>query len=70
MGYFVRRFAGGPTDAFSREQMLDLAEQALKLQLELALDVLEIAELSRLPENHKEADQRILRARQTARALG
>lgn len=70
MGYFLRRFAGCETDAFDREQMLDLAEQALQLQLELARDVLEIAELSRLPDEHKVSDQRIVRARQAVGALG
>ncbi|MGI9100400.1 MAG: hypothetical protein ACR2H2_18225 [Solirubrobacteraceae bacterium] len=70
MGYYLRRFVGGDTDGFSREQMLDVAEQALQLQLELALDVLAFAEVSGLPDSHKEKDQRILRARETARTLG
>lgn len=70
MGYFLRRFAGAPIDEMDRENMLALAEQALRLQLQLALDVVEIAELSRLPDDQKAADQRILRAHQTARALG
>jgi hypothetical protein len=69
MGYYLRRFVGGETDDFDREQMVDVAEQALQLQLELARDVLDLAELSGLPENHKEKDQRILRARDTARKL-
>jgi len=70
MGYYLRRFVGGETDAFSREQMLDVAEQALQLQLELARDVLELAQVSGLPADHKEKDQRILRARETVRTLG
>jgi hypothetical protein len=69
MGYYLRRFVGGETDDFDRDQMIDVAEQALALQLELARDVLELAEASGLPESHKEKDQRILRARDTARKL-
>jgi hypothetical protein len=70
MGYYLRRFVGGETDGFDREQMLDVAEQALALQLELALDVLAFAEVSELPDDHKEKDQRIQRARDTTRMLG
>jgi len=69
MGYYLRRFVGGETDDFDREQMIDVAEQALALQLELARDVLDLAEVSGLPESHKEKDQRILRALDTARKL-
>jgi L-ribulose-5-phosphate 3-epimerase UlaE len=70
MGYFLRRFVGGETDNLTREQMLEVAEQALKLQLDLARDVLQLADRSPLPDDHKEKDQRILRARETARILG
>ncbi|MDX6706324.1 MAG: hypothetical protein QOD83_2877 [Solirubrobacteraceae bacterium] len=70
MGYFLRRFVGGETDNLTREQMLEVAEQALKLQLDLARDVLQLADRSQLPDDHKEKDQRILRARETARILG
>jgi hypothetical protein len=69
MGYYLRRFVGGETDDFDRDQMIDVAEQALALQLDLARDVLDLAEASGLPETHKEKDQRILRARDTARKL-
>ncbi|MEA2156251.1 MAG: hypothetical protein QOE11_2391 [Solirubrobacteraceae bacterium] len=69
MGYYLRRFVGGETTDFDREQMMDVAEQALQLQLQLALDVLEVAEVSGLPDEHKEKDRRILRARDTVRAL-
>jgi hypothetical protein len=69
MGYYLRRFVGGDTDGFAREQMIDVAEQALALQLELARDVLSVAEVSGLPEEHKEKDKRIQRARETVRAL-
>jgi hypothetical protein len=69
MGYYLRRFVGGETDDFDRDQMIDVAEQALALQLDLARDVLALAEASGLPETHKEKDQRILRARDTARQL-
>ena len=70
MGYFLRRFVGGETDNLTREQMLEVAEQALELQLDLARDVLQLADRSQLPDDHKEKDQRILRARETARILG
>jgi hypothetical protein len=70
MGYYLRRFVGGETDGLTREQMLEVAEQALKLQLDLARDVLELAERSSLPDDHKEKDQRIVRAQETARTLG
>lgn len=70
MGYYLRRFVGGETNEFDREQMMDVAEQALQLQLELARDVLELAEVSGLPEDHKEKDRRIQRARDTVRTLG
>ena len=70
MGYYLRRFVGGETAGFEREQMIDVAEQALQQQLDLALDVLELAEVSGLPDTHKEKDQRIARARDTVRALG
>jgi hypothetical protein len=69
MGYYLRRFVGGETDGFDRDQMIDVAEQALQLQLDLARDVLDLAEASGLPESHKEKDQRILRAQDTARRL-
>lgn len=69
MGYYLRRFVGGETDGLSREQMVEVAEQALQLQLELALDVLELAESSGLPDDHKAKDQRIFRASETARIL-
>jgi hypothetical protein len=70
MGYYLRRFVGGETDGFEREQMIDVAEQALALQLELARDLLSIAEMSGLPVEHKEKDRRIIRANETVRALG
>jgi hypothetical protein len=70
MGYYLRRFVGGETDGLTREQMVEVAEQALKLQLDLARDVLEFADRSELPDDHKEKDQRIVRARETARTLG
>jgi len=70
MGYYLRRFVGGETDELTREQMVEVAEQALALQLELAQDVLELAEVSGLPDDHKEKDRRIQRAYDTARQLG
>lgn len=70
MGYYLRRFVGGETDGLDRDQMMDVAEQALQLQLDLARDVLAFAAVSGLPETHKEKDQRILRALETTRQLG
>jgi hypothetical protein len=70
MGYYLRRFVGGETAEFDRDRMMDVAEQALQLQLDLARDVLAFAEVSGLPESHKEKDQRILRALETTRQLG
>ena len=70
MGYYLRRFVGGETDGFEREQMIDVAEQALALQLELARDQLSIAEVSGLPPEHQEKDKRNSRASETVRTLG
>ena len=70
MGYYLRRFIGGEHNDFDREQMIEVAEQALALQLELARDVLVFAEQSNLPDTHKEKDQRIVRAEETVRILG
>jgi hypothetical protein len=70
MGYYLRRFVGGETDGFEREQMIDVAEQALALQLELARDLLSIAEVSGLPPEHQAKDKRISRASETVRTLG
>jgi hypothetical protein len=70
MGYYLRRFVGGETVDFDRNQMIDVAEQALRLQLELAHDVLEVAAATGMPDDHKEKDRRILRAIATVKALG
>ncbi len=70
MGYYLRRFVGGETDGLDRDEMLEVAERALALQLELARDVLALAEVSGLPDTHKEKDRRIIRAYDTVRALG
>jgi hypothetical protein len=70
MGYYLRRFHGGETDALDRDGMIELAERALALQLELARDVLALAEVSELPDTHKEKDRRIIRANETLRTLG
>jgi hypothetical protein len=70
MGYYLRRFVGGETSDFDRNQMIDVAEQALALQLALAHDVLEVAEVTGMPDDHKEKDRRILRARANDNALG
>ena len=70
MGYYLRRFVGGETEGYDREQMIDVAEQALALQLDLARDLLSIAEISGLPTEHQEKDRRIQRAHDTVRQLG
>jgi len=70
MGYYLRRFVGGETDGFTREQMIEVAEQALALQLELARDVLAFADKANMPDSHREREQRILRAEETVRVLG
>ena len=70
MGYYLRRYHGGETDELDRDEMIELAERALALQLELARDVLALTEVSGLPATHKEKDRRIQRAHDTVRALG
>jgi hypothetical protein len=70
MGYYLRRFVGGETSDFDRDQMIEVAEQALALQLALAHDVLAVAEVTGMPDDHKEKDRRILRAIATVKALG
>jgi len=70
MGYYLRRFVGGETDGLDREEMIEVAEQALALQLELARDLLSLAEVSGLPAEQKDKDRRIKRAHDTVKALG
>ena len=70
MGYYIRRLLGMNHTFESREEIIDTAEAALRLQLWLAEDVLAITELLMLPEEHKVEDRRIQRARETVRRLG
>jgi hypothetical protein len=70
MGYYIRRLLGMNHMFESREEIVTVAETALRVQLLLARDVLAITELLMLPEEHKVEDRRIQRARDTVRHLG
>jgi hypothetical protein len=70
MGYYIRRLFGMNHVFESREEIVTVAETALRVQLLLARDVLAITELLMLPEEHKVEDRRIQRARDTVRHLG
>lgn len=70
MGYYIRRLLGMNHVFESREEIVTVAETALRVQLLLARDVLAITELLILPEEHKVEDRRIQRARDTVRHLG
>ena len=70
MGYYIRRLLGMNHTFQSREEIVNVAESALRLQLLLARDVLAITELIMLPEEYKVEDRRIQRARETVRRLG
>ncbi|HEV7807217.1 MAG TPA: hypothetical protein VGO80_15450 [Solirubrobacteraceae bacterium] len=70
MGYYIRRLLGMNHKFESREEIVNVAESALRLQLLLARDVLAITELIMLPEEYKVEDRRIQRARETVRRLG
>lgn len=70
MGYFLRRFMGKDYDGMSKDELIKIAEDALQLQLSLARDVMEIAELLPIPAEHKVVDQRIARSRETLRLHG
>jgi hypothetical protein len=70
MGYFFRRYMGPDYADLPKEELIRIAEQALELQISLARDVMEIAELFPAPAEHKIYDQRIVRARETLRLAG
>lgn len=70
MGYFFRRYMGKDYDSLSKDELIKIAEDALQMQLSLAEDVMEIAELFPAPPEHKVWDQRIVRARETLRLHG
>jgi hypothetical protein len=70
MGYYIRRLLGMNHTFASREEVVNVAEAALRVQLLLARDVLAITELLPIPEEYKVEDRRIQRARETVRRLG
>jgi len=70
MGYFFRRYMGKDYHGMSKDELVKIAEDALEMQVSLARDVMEIAELLPVPAEHKVFDQRIVRARETLRLLG
>jgi len=70
MGYFFRRYMGSDYKELSKEALITIAEEAIELQLSLARDVMEIAELLPVPAEHKVYDQRIVRSRETLRIAG
>jgi hypothetical protein len=70
MGYYIRRLLGMNHKFESREEIVNTAEAALRVQLLLAKDVLAITELIMIPDEYKVEDRRIQRARETVRRLG
>jgi len=70
MGYFFRRYMGSDYKELSKEELITIAEDALQLQISLARDVMEIAELLPVPAEYKVFDQRIVRSRETLRIAG
>ncbi|HEY1538726.1 MAG TPA: hypothetical protein VGF63_04955 [Solirubrobacteraceae bacterium] len=70
MGYYIRRLLGMNHTFASREEIVEVAESALRLQLLLARDVLAITEKLMIPDEYKAEDRRIQRARETVRILG
>lgn len=70
MGYFFRRYMGSDYAELPKDELIRIAEEALELQVSLARDVMEIAELFPAPAEHKIYDQRIVRARETLRVAG
>ena len=70
MGYYIRRLLGMNHTFESREELIDVAESALRVQLLLAKDVMSITELLMIPDESKIEDRRIQRGRDTIRHLG
>ncbi len=70
MGYYIRRLLGMNHTFGSREEIVDAAEAALRVQLLLAQDVLAITDMLVIPDEHKVEDRRIQRAHETVRRLG
>ena len=61
MGYYIRRLLGMNHTFESREELIDVAETALRVQLQLAEDVLSITEMLEVPDEYKIEDRRIQR---------
>ena len=70
MGYYIRRLLGMNHEFATREEITDFTEDALRMQLALARDVLAITEILALPNEYKVEDRRIQRAEETVRRLG
>ncbi len=70
MGFFLRRMIGDKADSLTREQLEDVAEGALAMQEQLGRDVLSLVEMTGMPADHAEKDQRVVRARDTVKRLG
>jgi hypothetical protein len=70
MGYYIRRLLGMNHEFASREEIIDFTEDALRMQLALARDVLAITAVLALPDEYKVEDRRIQRAEETVRRLG
>lgn len=70
MGYYIRRLLGMNHTFESREEIIEVAESALRMQLLLARDVVAISDLLMIPEEYKVQDRRIQRGRETIRNLG
>lgn len=70
MGYYIRRLLGMNHTFSSREEVIECAEAALRVQLLLARDVLQITDMLTIPEEYKAEDRRIQRARETVYRLG
>ncbi|MEA2217407.1 MAG: hypothetical protein QOJ35_33 [Solirubrobacteraceae bacterium] len=70
MGYYIRRLLGMNHTFTSREEVVNVAEAALRVQLLLARDVLAITDMLTIPDEYKVEDRRIQRARETVRRLG
>ena len=55
---------------YKRQELITVAESALRVQLLLAKDVMSITELLMIPDESKIEDRRIQRGRDTIRHLG
>ncbi|MDQ3849336.1 MAG: hypothetical protein M3296_01795 [Actinomycetota bacterium] len=69
MGYYLRKQLGARAGTLSRDELLEVADAALAMQVQLARDVMAVAELTSLPDEHKATDQRVIRSVETIRQL-